>query len=80
VQPEWIAAHVFVEVDAVYQAGRVGAGPSAEPGGVVAGAMVGKAGLLVALLAGVAVPFEADLGGAPAGLVRRGAIRVIVLI
>jgi hypothetical protein len=55
---------VPIEIGPVDCARGVGAGPAAEPGGVVAGAVVMEAGLIVALLAGVAVALAAD--GQPA--------------
>jgi hypothetical protein len=59
-----IPPHVRIHVRAIAEPDRVRAHPPAEPGGVVAGAVVGEARLLVALFAGVAVTLGAHVGGA----------------
>src|SRR5262245_52110184 len=59
---------------------RVAARPAGEPRHVVAGAVVGEAGLAVALLAGEAVALQADLRGAAARLEGGAAVGVVLLV
>src|SRR5689334_14864251 len=63
-----IARNEAIQVRAVTQLARITACPSPQPRRVVSSPVVVEPGSLIALLARVAVAFEAHLGGGAAGL------------
>jgi len=66
--PCGVGVDIDVEVGAVGDAGGIAADPQAQPGGVVAGVVVGERGLRVTLLGCAPVALETDFDLSATGL------------